>query len=308
MTSAPRPTPLGPWFVALTLVSAALATIITPAQTSRTQERDLFVSVLDQAGRPVTGLAPSEFIVREDGRIREVLRARRATDPVDLTIIVDNSQASSDAMMDLRRDLETFVAAMREHGSVQIVGCADRPTVVAGSTSDGPALKKGVGRLFATPGSGAMIMEAISEATGDIVKRGAERAAILAIWAGGPEYSNVNHLNVLKDLAAAGAALHVVTVGSSAPRDLHTTEGHGREVVFDQGTRDSGGRRQNILSSMALGEVLGALREELVNQYRVTYARPESLIPPEKVEVAVRTAGRTTRGTPARTTKGPGRS
>ena len=58
----------GPWLLAVTLMSAALAQAITPAQTSRTQERDLFVSVLNQSSEPVTGLAPADFVVREDGR------------------------------------------------------------------------------------------------------------------------------------------------------------------------------------------------------------------------------------------------
>ena len=60
----------------------------------RPVERDLFVSVLDQAGR--TGprrWAPPDFVVREDGRAREVLRVRRATDPIDLALLIDNSQA-----------------------------------------------------------------------------------------------------------------------------------------------------------------------------------------------------------------------
>ena len=138
-----------PWLLAVTLLSAALVQATTPAQTSRTQERDLFVSVLDRAGEPVTGLAPADFIVREDGRVREVLRARRATDPIDLAIVVDNSQAATDDIMDLRKGLEAFIPTMREHGHVSLIGCGDRPTILVDFTKDDAALKNGVGRLFA---------------------------------------------------------------------------------------------------------------------------------------------------------------
>jgi len=293
----------GPWLLAVTLMSAALAQAITPARTSRTQERDLFVSVLNQSSEPVTGLAPADFVVREDGRLREVLRARRATDPIDLAILVDNSQAATDDIMDLRKGLEAFTATMREHGHVSLIGCADRPTVLVDYTNDAAAVKKGVGRLFATPGSGATVMDAISEVTKGLEKRGAERAAILTIWLGGTEFSNVNHLNVLQDLKTTGAALHVLTVGSGVPPDIRTPEGHSRELVFDQGTRQTGGRRQNILSPMGLTSALESLARELTNQYRVTYARTESLIPPEKIEVAVRAANQTARGIPVREKK-----
>jgi hypothetical protein len=297
----------GPWLLATWLVAAAIVPAAVHGQAGRAQERDLFVSVLNQSNEPVMGLAPSDFIVREDGRVREVLRARRATDPIDLVVLVDNSQASTNDIMDLRRGLEAFTGAMREQGHLSLVGCADRPTILMDYTNDAATLKKGVGRLFATPGAGATVMDALSEVTKGLEKRGAERVAILTIWLGGTEFSNMNHLTVLRDLKAAGAALHVLTVGSGTPPDIGTPEGRSRELVFDQGTRDTGGRRQNVLSSMGLTSALESLARELTNQYRVTYARPESLIPPERIEVAVRTAHQTARGIPVREKKGAGR-
>jgi VWFA-related protein len=298
----------GLWLVAVILMLAALAQAPTPAQTSRTQERDLFVSVLNQSGEPVTGLVPADFVVREDGRVREVLRARRATDPIDLAILVDNSQAATDDIMDLRKSLEAFTATMREHGHVALVGSADRPTILIDYTNDASVLKTGVGRLFATPGSGSTVMDALSELLKGLQKRGAERAAIVAIWMGGAEFSNLNHLNVLQDLKTAGVALHVLTVGPGVPPDSGSSEGHSRELVFDQGTRQTGGRRQNLLSPMGLTSALESLARELTNQYRVTYARTESLIPPEKIEIAVRTANQTARGIPVREKRRAGQS
>src|SRR3954470_8392480 len=75
------------------LVVLSLVCTASPAGAQAT-ERDLFVSVLDQAGTPVTGLGPDAFVVREDGRPVEVLRVSRATEPIDLALLVDNSQAA----------------------------------------------------------------------------------------------------------------------------------------------------------------------------------------------------------------------
>ena len=66
--------------------------------------------------------------------------------------------------------------------------------------------------------------------------------------------------------------------------------------MLDQGTRESGGQRVTLLSPMGLNTALDKLARELLSQYKVVYGRPESLIPPEKIEVSARRPGLTMRG------------
>ena len=75
----------------------------------------MFVSVLTKADEPVLTLGPADFIVREDGRIREVLRARRATDPIDIALLIDTSQALGRQVADTRKAVEAFIDAMAGH-------------------------------------------------------------------------------------------------------------------------------------------------------------------------------------------------
>ncbi|HET9809203.1 MAG TPA: hypothetical protein VFQ66_05855, partial [Candidatus Limnocylindria bacterium] len=49
----------------------------------------------------------------------------------------------------------------------------------------------------------------------------------------------------------------------------------------------TGGRRDQLLAESAIPDRLRLVARELANQYAVTYARPETLIPPEKVQVSV---------------------
>jgi hypothetical protein len=53
----------------------------------------------------------------------------------------------------------------------------------------------------------------------------------------------------------------------------------------------------NLLTPMAVQSSLERLGRELSSQYKVVYGRPESLIPPEKIEVSARRPGLTMRGT-----------
>src|SRR5512134_1624714 len=56
------------------LAAMAGAVLVHPAD-AQTTEQTAYVSVLDKAGHPVGGLGVADFIVKEDGRAREVLRA-----------------------------------------------------------------------------------------------------------------------------------------------------------------------------------------------------------------------------------------
>jgi len=70
-------------------------------------------------------------------------------------------------------------------------------------------------------------------------------------------------------------------------------------VVLDGGTRASGGRYENLLAGSALTGRLKQIARDLTSQYLVTYARPQALIPPERVTVGTPRSGLTARGTPA---------
>src|SRR5687768_2794681 len=82
---------------------------------ARTQarERVMYVSVYDSAKQqPVSDLGPDAFVIREDGVRREVLRVTRATTPLPITIVVDNSEAVAPAITDLRKALTAFLTGI----------------------------------------------------------------------------------------------------------------------------------------------------------------------------------------------------
>lgn len=268
---------------------------------AQANERDVFVTVLNEAGAPVTTLGITDFIVREDGVSREILRARKAADPIDLTLLVDNTQAASRHLTDLRKALKSFVDTMMKmdpHGEMSFVGYADRPTILVNYTRSAAELTRAVERFFPVPSSGAYLMDALVEISRGIEKRDSERPVIVALSADAMELSYTYHQQVTSSVAASGAALHVITLDNQ--RDMAGNENRERALAFAQATKMSGGRYDNILTSMSLDKKLSDVANELANQYRVTYARPQQLIPPERVDVAVRKAGLVARGTPLR--------
>jgi VWFA-related protein len=283
----------------LVLVLVAVASAARPVA-AQPAERLLFVSVLDQAGAPVKGLAADAFVVREDGRQVEVLRVSPATQPVDLAILVDNSQAATPYIQDMRDALEAFINRMARDGHhVATIGLADRPTILTDYTNNPALAVKGVNRLFAQPGAGTTLLDAVVDTSRGLQKREGERRVMLVVTSEGTDFSVPNHPRALDAIKASGAMFNALVITRPGGADLTTDEGRSRGIVLDEGPRNSGGRTTHLLSSMALKGELDRVATEIENQYQLVYARSGSLIPADRIEVSVKQPGLTVRSTPA---------
>jgi len=279
------------------LLCAALAAF-TAVAGAQGRERTLFVSAVDGKGEPVDGLGPDAFIVRENNQRREILRVSRATEPIDIAVLVDNSAAASDEILFIREALPKFVASMAAGNRIALIALADRPTVLVEYTNDATRLTDGAGRIFSMSSSGATLLDAIAETARGLRRRETPRAVILPVVTDGVEYTNRYSTDVVADLRSAGAALHMVTLGQF----LHEEE-HGireRSFLLDEGPRRSGGQRISLLSPNGLTTALERLARELSAQYKIVYGRPDSLFTPDDFEVTSARAGVTMRAVPAR--------
>jgi hypothetical protein len=291
--------------LAAALSIAACTLAMTHAVDAQAIQRALYVSALNEAGAPVADLAPSDLIVREDNAVREVLSVVPAVDPMQVAILVDTSQGARDAISHIRTALPSFVKALTTgdiKNEVALIAIGERPTVFTNYTFSQTELKKGIDRIWSVRGAGAYLLDGIIEVCQGFKKRGAQRPVIVAILSEGPELSNRQHDQVLDPLRASGAAFHAITLGR--PSTSLSDEARERNIVLDEAPRATGGRREELLTSMALDAKLTQLAAELTHQYKATYARPQSLIPPERVTVAAARPGLTARGTLIKEDKG----
>lgn len=288
--------------LAVSLAASFVASPVPAGGTNagRQQERsqatrniDIHVSVLDD-GKPVTDLTAEDFVVREDGNIREVLKAGPATEPLTVSILVDDSQIAEPLIQEMRRGLTAFVEQLQGKAQIALATFGERPTSLVDYTGNTEALKRGITKIFSRQGAGAYLLDAIVEVSRGLQKREtAARPVILAITVEGVEFSNRYYEQVLEELRKSGAALHVLAIGT--PSASLTDEMRNRNLVLARGTSETGGRRDQVLAASALPEKLRQVGEELLNQYVVTYVRPETLIPPEDLDVDVKRPGLTVR-------------
>lgn len=288
----------------LALVSALLAGLVLAAGAppgihaqAGSRERSIFVSAVDSRGEPVEGLGPSDFVITEDGRRREVLRVSRAVEPMDIAVLIDNSASAERAILSMREGLRAFIGALAGNNQIALIGLADRPTILLDYTSNRSRLEEAAGRIFSMSSSGMTLLDAVSETAAGLRRREATRAVIVPVMTNGVEFTNRYARDVVRTMQDAGVSMHAIVIGVL---DFLTTEERERSLLLDLGTRDTGGQHVTILTDMGLEPALLKLARELTSQYKVVYGRPESLIPPEKTEVAPGRPGITMRGTPAR--------
>lgn len=285
--------------IAAAVAVATLSSTHGAAQSNRSaREGVMFVSAVDRDGEPVTGLGPEAFDIREDGVKREVLRVSRATEPLDIALLVDNSAATMDDILFFRTALPKFVAKMAPGNHIAVITLADRPTIRVDYTDDVTRLSDAVSGLFSMPGSGMTLLDGIYETTRGLGKRETTRAVIVPVFTDGVEFTNRYSSDIVKALVEANTALDMVSIGQFYHSEEHSIRE--RSFLLDAGPRESGGQRISLLSPHGLDDALQKLARELSNQYKVVYGRPESLIAPERAVVSSARPGITMRGARAR--------
>lgn len=255
--------------------------------------RTVYISVTDRNGGSVDNLLPSDLEIKEGGKVVTIESAGRATEPLQIGLIVDDNGTGL-----FRAPLARFVQRMEGRAVMALRSVVGQPMKLVEFTPSVDALLRGIATLNARPetADGGQLLEGISEAALELHKVEARRPIIIALTVGGQEHSTVSSDFVLDQLRKAGATLHVFSVANSAlrssvavkvPRDLLQENMHLNRVLGD-GPKQTGGQHQQIIASTGALLGLQTLASELTSQYRITYTLPVGAKRSERLNIAVR--------------------
>jgi Ca-activated chloride channel family protein len=271
------------------------ASVLLPSTVStQSKTAEVYVSVVDGRGQAAPGLTVEDFRVREDGVAREVLKVGTATEPLTVALVIDDSQTATPAVQMIREAMEVFLKALEGKGEVALITFGDRPTIVVDYTTDQKKLQDGAKRIFPRAGAGGNLLETLVEVSKGMQKRKPKRPVIAVLMMDSSvEFSDLYYQTVLEQIEKSGAALHVAALGQ--PNDGMSDGLRNRNQVIANGTERTGGRREQVLALTGAAPEMKKLAQELLDQYVVTYGRPDTLIPPQKIEVTVTKPGLTAR-------------
>jgi VWFA-related protein len=262
--------------------------------------RTVYVSVLNKSGAPVTDLSTDDFVVKEGGKDREIVRAGMTAVPLRIAVVVDDNGTGI-----FRAGVAKFIERLQGRAEFALSSVEGQHLRLVDYTSNLERVLTALSQLSARPATndGGQLLEGIFETAKDLQKRRAPRPIILVLTVGGEEHSTLPAHHVLEELEKSGAALNVIAINSSALRAMATVSKPGALLesnlnlseVLGDGPKQSGGKREEIVASAGIFSGLQELAEALRNQYAVSFSRPDRPKDTEKLSVSVKRSGLTVR-------------
>lgn len=254
---------------------------------TQSSNKTIFVSVIDDEGKPVTDMTAADFALREDTIDREIVSATLSTQPLYVTMLVDTSGGAEEYVQDLRAGFKGFVEELMmrsPQSQVALWEFGQAALRIKDFTNDAAAMQKEVAKIFPKPKAPSVLLEALYATSEALSKVKSPRRAIVALnLEPGDEQSAQEPKKVNESLMKSRAQLWSLSVQKGTLKNAQ------RDVVLNTLVRNAGGRREYIVTQQAIESYLRQYAAALAAQYELTYARPAGK--PRVVQTGARRPG-----------------
>lgn len=239
------------------VVAGALA-LGAPQFTSSVSQVEIYASVTDASGRPVTGLTAGDFEVFEDGTRQRISVFAEADFPLSAAIAIDSSfSMTGDRLANAKTAARSFLGALREDDQAMLMSIGGAVDVIAPLSNDRDAQFGAIDRLrsWGTTSLHDAIIAAI-----DQLQPARGRRALIILSDGDDRYSTATAEDVLARARMADVMIYPVALGRSLP------------VLFSHLATITGGRAFHQRNTRQLPQTLRSIASELRQQYLIGYA------------------------------------
>jgi Ca-activated chloride channel family protein len=238
-----------------------------PQFSSRVQLVEVYASVTDAGGEPVTGLTQADFTVTEDGRPQEITTFAAGEFPLAVAVGVDRSfSMAGEKLATAKRATQSFLRLLRPVDRSMIVAISNEADVIAPLSTDRTSQLAAVGRLDAW--STTALHDAVIAALERLAPE-AGRQALIVFSDGADRYSEHSAAQVIARARRSNALVYPIAIGKTRPPLLAELA-----VV-------SGGRSFLLKDTRDLENTLGTIARELRHQYLLGYTPSRAIVPGE---------------------------
>jgi VWFA-related protein len=263
----------------IALVGASILLLAGIVSAREPGTRTIYVSVLASNGAP-SGLNATDFVIKEDGKPREVVDARVAAAPVQVVFMLDDSGLG---LGSIRQGAWEFVRALGGNGQFAIMAIGSQNLSLLEFTSEPQAIHGGLSRLLTRSSPPTAVLDGLLEAARSLKRREAQRPIIVLVATEGADFSHARPETVLETIQSSRAQVYYLGLGTpvtqgvrpalNADRAHDSTEDEAlkRNVVLSAAPKDSGGRSEQVYQTSGLPTLMRNIGAEIAAQYAVTY-------------------------------------
>lgn len=273
------------------MIAMSALAVLTPAAapqfTSSVNLVEVYATVTDKRGEPVTGLTATAFEVFEEGQRQEVTVFTAGEMGLSVAVAVDRSfSMAGERLTAMSRASEQFLLALRPADRATLIAIGSRVEALAPLATDRTAGLRALATLDAF--GSTSLHDAIIRALDEIQPATGRRALVL-LSDGADRYSRASETDVLDRARRGDVLVYPIAVGQQRP------------PLFAELASATGGRSVHVTDLKRLPDTLKSIASELRAQYLLGYtpSRPLSGKPEWRgLRVAVRRPDMTVRARP----------
>ena len=232
-------------------------------------EFSVFLVASDLKGQPVGDLRAEEVTVTESGTACTVTRLQPGTEPMKVALLVDNSEASGNALLALREGLGSFLDVLPAQHEVGLFTIAGQVRRLVDFTADREELVKRSLAIFAQRGSSTVLRDGLVETWKRRFEDDDAWPVFVVVTSDGSEGSAMRDEpfnEFVGQLRARSATVHTVMFKASRGGGVQTNV----SLFLAENT---GGIFESIAASSALPTVLSKLATTMGAQYEAAKDR-----------------------------------
>ena len=225
---------------------------------------EVYATVTDAAGAPVTGLTQADFIVRENGDAQQVSTFAAGEFPLSVAIAIDRSFSMGGERLALAKSAaRAFLGELRPDDQSMLIAVGSQVEIVAPLSTDRPAQYAIVSELdaFGTTGLYDSIVTAL-----EAIQRAAGRRALVLLSDGADRYSTASAGDAVEHARRSDVLVYPIALGRARP------------PVFAELASLTGGRSFYLREPKALTETLRGIARELRHQYLLGYSPSRPIV------------------------------
>jgi len=228
---------------------------------------NVYVTVTDAHGGPVSGLKKENFTLQEDGRDQTIsVFDKESAVPLSIALAIDTSLSTRHDLPLEQASAKRFARAiMRPVDALSVFGFSETVLQSTSYTSDLKRIDDGIDHIRL--GAATALFDAVFLASRSLDRRQGRKVLVL-ITDGGDTVSKVDYKEAVRAAEEAEGIVYsiiVVPIENSAGRET------GGEHALIQLSEDTGGKYYYATSMSQLDEAFRQISDELRTQYLLAY-------------------------------------